>query len=219
MNNIRNLFVVMTLTAALVPATASAQQPAPATGLQISEVQSGFVIAPDARFTEVNDKAATLAGFYGGWLTDRKLLIGGGAYWLANRADDFKMQYFGGLVRWNFGADRTLGFSTGTFVGFGDATLSRTYGDVFGAPSGTAAMDRPFDGHNHGRGQAITSDTRLRINDDFVVAEPQVSALWNISGWMRLDAGVGYRFIAASDLLGDQLRGPSASISLQFGGH
>jgi hypothetical protein len=217
MKTMKNLVVVMTLTAALVPATVGAQQPAPATGLQISEVQSGFVIAPDARFTEVNDKPATLAGVYGGWLTDRKLFIGGGAYWLANRSDDFKMQYAGGLVRWNFGADRTLGFSAGAFVGLGDATLSRTYGDVFGVPSGTAIGGNRFAGRNHGV-QAITADTRLRINDNFVVTEPQVSALWNVTGWMRLDAGIGYRFIGASDILGDQLRGPSGSVSLQFGG-
>jgi hypothetical protein len=36
---------------------------------------------------------------------------------------------------------------------------------------------------------------------------------------MRLDAGVGYRFIGAADVLGDELRGPSGSVAIQFGGH
>jgi hypothetical protein len=40
-----------------------------------------------------------------------KLLIGAAGYWLANRDDDFKMQYFGGLARWTLGGDRRLGVS------------------------------------------------------------------------------------------------------------
>jgi hypothetical protein len=35
---------------------------------------------------------------------------------------------------------------------------------------------------------------------------------------MRLDAGIGYRFIGAADVLGDELRGPSGSVAIQFGG-
>ena len=57
----------------------------------------------------------------------------------------------------------------------------------------------------------------LRINGDFVVAEPQLNALWTVTPWLRLDAGAGYRFIGESDLLGRRLRGPSASVA-QFGG-
>jgi hypothetical protein len=45
-----------------------------------------------------------------------------------------------------------------------------------------------------------------------------VNAVWNIAGWMRLDAGVGYRVIGASNALGDQLRGGSGSLGVQFGG-
>lgn len=205
--------------AALMPADAGAQQTAPASGLQIQEVESGFVVAPDARFTRVNDRSAALAGVYGGWLTDRTLLVGAGAYWLANRADDFKMQYAGGLVRWNIGGHRRLGLSTGALIGIGDATLSRTYGDLFGIPRGTVVPSALRFGARgeHGLGQAVTSDSRVRINDNFVIAEPQASALWTITPWLRLDAGVAYRFIGRSDLLGDQLRGPSGSIAVQFG--
>src|SRR3954469_21032518 len=110
-----------------VPALAQQpQQPQPAagSGMTVQEIESGFVIAPELRFTEVNDKAATLAGVYGGWLTDRTLLVGAGAYWLTNRASDFKMQYFGGLVRVNAWGHRRVALSTGALIGFGDATLS-----------------------------------------------------------------------------------------------
>ena len=204
-------------------APAAAQQAAPtrATALEIKELEDGFVVAPDVRFSQVNDRTATLAGVYGGWLTDRTLLVGGGAYWLTNRDDDLKMQYAGGLVRWTVGGHRRVGVSAGALVGVGDATLSRTYGDVLGIPVGTAISNfaRFGDSRNHrGPGQIVTSDTRVRISDNFFVAEPQVNALWNITPWMRLDVGVGYRFIGAADLLDDELRGPSGSIAFQFGG-
>jgi len=110
-----------TMSLGVVPANAQ-PSPAPVGALQIEKIESGFVIAPDAKFTEIDGRFATLAGAYGGWLTDRTLLVGAGAYWLANRDDDFKMQYYGGLVRWTFASRRTLGLSTGGFVGFGNAT-------------------------------------------------------------------------------------------------
>jgi hypothetical protein len=126
----------------LLPGVAGAQSAAPAAPaagpLRIEPVDNGFVVAPDARFTSVNGRFATLGGVYGGWLTDRTLLVGAGAYWLANRDDGFKMQYFGGLGRWTIGGHRRLGVSAGALVGLGDATLSKTYGELFGAvpPSG-----------------------------------------------------------------------------------
>lgn len=213
--------IVLTICAALIPMRARAQSsPSQAPPLQVEPIESGFVIAPDARFTEVNDQFATLAGVYGGWLTDRTLLVGAGAYWLANRENDFKMQYVGGLARWTVAGHRRLGVSAGALVGFGSATLSRTYGDLFGGRVGVpdAGPVRPM-GHNRfGGALALTADTRLRVDDDFFIAEPQVNALWNITPWMRLDAGVGYRLIGASDLLEDELRGVSGSVGLQFGG-
>ena len=216
----RRTLTLFALSAALLPGTAAAQQPSTPAGLQITEIESGFVIAPDARFTEINDKSATLAGVYGGWLTDQKLLVGGGAYWLANRSRDFEMQYFGGLARWNFLSHRTVGLTAGAFVGFGDGTLSRTYGDLLGIPEGTVIRDTTrFRGsRGHTVGQPITASTLVAVHDGFFITEPQVNAIWNITGWMRLDAGVGYRFIGASDLLGDQFRGPSGSVAVQFGG-
>jgi hypothetical protein len=62
---------------------------------------------------EINGELATFVGRYGARVTDHKLLIGGAGYWLANRDDDFKMQYFGGLARRTLGGDSRLGASFG----------------------------------------------------------------------------------------------------------
>ncbi len=209
--------------AAAVPTVADAQSdPAQASssGLQISQVRSGLVAAPDLRVTEVNGKQATLAGGYLGWLTDKRLLVGGAGYVLANRTDDFQMQYGGGLVRWTFFADRPVAISTGILAGFGTATIARPYGDLFDLPTSPAASAPVGRNGSNGRirfGTSPAADTPVRIHDDFALAEPQLNLVWSITSWLRLDAGAGYRFVGNADLTERQLRGPSGSIALQFG--
>jgi hypothetical protein len=206
--------------AALLPSAAVAQTAAPASPLKIEPIDSGFVLAPDARFSDVNDKFATLAGVYGGWLTDRTLLVGAGGYWLANRDDNFKMQYFGGVGSWTLGARRKVGLRAGALVGGGSATLAKTYGDLFGEiPAGAPGLSRDHRLSFRGRrGSPITSATLVRVNEDFFIAEPQVNAVMSLTKWLHLDAGVGYRLIGGADLLSEDLRGISGSIALQLGG-
>ena len=221
--------VAAALLAAALPSPTHAQSaaaPSSTSGLQITQMQSGLVVAPDVRFTEVNGKQATLAGGYLGWLTDRRLLIGGAGYVLANRNDDFQMQYGGGVVRWTFFADRPVAISTGVFAGFGTATLSRPYGDVFGVPrtvsmptqttAGRQTVPTPSNRIRFGA-SAITASTPVRIHDDYTLAEPQLNIVWSITPWLRLDAGAGYRFVGNAELLNRQLRGASGSVALQFG--
>jgi len=189
-------------------------------GLQVQRLESGVVVAPDVVLTEVNGQQATLAGGYIGWLTDRTLLVGAAGYVLANRDDDFKMQYGGGLARWTFFSRRALAVSTGVLAGFGDATLALPYGEVFGPPR-TSLLPAPSgrDGRIRfgGGASSITAETPVRISERFLVAEPQVHAVWTIAPWLRVNVGGGYRFIGGADWLGDELRGPSGSLALQFG--
>lgn len=216
-------FTAAALVAALpVPSLA---QPAPASsGLQITQQQSGLVVAPDVRFTRVNDRQATLVGGYLGWLTDKRLLIGGAGYLLANRHDDFTMQYGGGLVRWTFLADSPVAISTGVFAGFGTATIARPFGEIFGLPTSPAAtaamasrMGRQIPAGAIRFGTSPSATTPVRIHDDYTLAEPQVNLVWSITPWLRLDAGAGYRFVGNAELIDRQLRGASGSIALQFG--
>jgi len=206
--------------ASLLPSAAAAQTPSPASPLKIEPIDSGFVVAPDARFTEVNDKFATLAGVYGGWLTDRTLLVGAGGYWLANRDDNFKLQYFGGVGSWTIGPRRKVGLRAGALVGGGSATLAKTYGDLFGEiPAGAPGLSRDHGLSSRGRGGSpITSATLVRVNEDFFIAEPQVNAVMSLTKWLHLDAGIGYRLIGGADLLNEDLRGISGSVALQLGG-
>jgi hypothetical protein len=201
-------------TLVLLPRSSTAQQdPAPPTSrLRVETISTRFVVAPDVRFTEVNDRSATLAGVYAGWLHDSTIFIGGGGYWLANRDDDFKVAYGGPIIGLVAHADRKLAFGARTLLGFGNATLSDTYGVLVGEQIrfGTG-------GRTSGNRRGFNQSTLVAFDDHFFVAEPQVNAVWKITNWLGVDAGVGYRLIAGSDLLDDRLRGLSGSIALQFG--
>jgi hypothetical protein len=198
----------------LLPNPSAAQDPMGTTPrLHIETISTRFVVAPDIRFTEVNDRSATLAGVYAGWLTDRTLFVGGGGYWLANRDDDFKVAYGGPIVGFIARGDQKLAFGARTLLGFGNATLSDTYAVLIGEQIRFGTTGRTVRGGPRG----INSSTRVAFEDNFFVAEPQVNALWKITNWMSVDAGLGYRLIAGSDLLDDRLRGLSGSIALQFG--
>lgn len=207
-------FTVVLGTLLLFPRPSAAQQdPAPPTSrLRVETISSRFVVGPDIRFGEVNDRSATMAGLYAGRLTDSTLFVGGGAYWLANRDDDFKVAYGGPIIGLLAHGDRKLAFGARTLIGFGNATLSDTFAAVaaeqirFGRNIPTLRGRRGFDASNV-----------VAFEDNFFIAEPQINAMWRITNWLGVDAGVGYRLIAGSDLLDDRLRGLSGSVALQFG--
>ena len=107
-------------------AAVSAQEPAVPEVLTMDSVSNGWVVAPDFKFTRVDDGDAALVGAYGGKFIDRRLLVGGGAYWLSG-APHVGMAYGGGLVEWFGNPGGLLDFSVRGFVGLGTATLSERF--------------------------------------------------------------------------------------------
>jgi hypothetical protein len=215
----------------IVPATAAAQQQ-PASGTPqntpvqgtVGPIESGFLIAPDAKITQVNDRSATLVGAYGGWMTEHTVLIGAGGYWLANDARDFDMAYGGPVVEWLVHGNRTIAFGARGLVGGGRATLSGTLGDLFGVRTNQEAAASIDRGGRHGRPvvtdgrRTITSASIVVVRDDFFIAEPQAIVSMRAARWLHVDAGVGYRLIAGAENLNDRLRGVSGTLSVKFGG-
>jgi hypothetical protein len=211
-----------------VPVVAAAQQPAagatPTTATQgtIGPIESGFVIAPDAKWTEVNSRSATLVGAYGGWMTEHTVLIGAGGYWLANDARDFEMAYGGPVVEWLVHGNRTIAFGGRGLIGGGRATLGGTLGDLFGVRTDEAAASISRGGH-HGRpvtdnSRRLTSSSLVIVREDFFLAEPQAIVSIRATRWLHIDTGVGYRFIAGAGSLDDRLHGVSGTVSVKFGG-
>lgn len=190
----------------------------------VERVETGFVLAPDIRLTEVDDETATLAGGYVGWMTDRTWLVGAGGYWLASQDDDLTMAYGGLVVEWLARSSERIGFGVRGLVGGGRATLGSTIGDYFGVDD----LDLPRDDGRYRRANQwmrggrestmIDAETPLLVREYFFVAEPQASVIVHFTRWARLDVGVGYRLAAGAGSLDDELSGPSASIAIQFGG-
>ena len=223
------LFAAAATTAA-VSLPAAAQQP-PSGGAQntpaegsVTPIESGFLIAPDTRITEVNNRSATLVGAYGGWMTEHTILIGAGGYWLANDARDFQMAYGGPVVEWLVHGERTIAFGARGLIGGGRATLGGTLGDLFGVTTDQAAAASISRDGRHGRpivtdgGRRLTSSSIVIVRDDFFIAEPQAIVSIRAVNWLHVDAGVGYRWIAGARNLDDRLRGVSGTLSLKFGG-
>lgn len=206
-------FVAVSAGAALAQQTPPATSATPPTsGMQVRQMQNGFVFAPEVRFTQVNDRSATLVGASAGWQMDRTLFVGAAGYVLANRERDFEMQYGGALVRFSIGGTRTAGLTPGVFLGVGTATISRPLSEW-----GMSGPWRPDP--RSGRPPVLSGATPVLLYDAIGVAEPQLAAFWNVNRWLRVEGGVGYRFVGAADRMNQHLRGASGTVSLQFGGH
>ena len=131
-------------------AAASAQErPAQGGSTMEEQVSGGWVVAPDFKFTRIDEGDAALVGAYGGKFIDRGFLVGGGAYVLRG-ARDVGMAYGGGLVEWFGNPGGLVDFSVRGFIGLGTATLTDRFAfsdgcggfgitndDVFGSVKGS----------------------------------------------------------------------------------
>ena len=201
----------------LFASTASAQQSPPVSSgpLVVEQIQSGWLFSPDVRATDLGGETGALAGGYLGHITDRTWVIGAGGYFLTNRDDDFKMAYGGPVVEWLIRSDRKIGFGVRTLVGAGTATLPRLASD-FIDPRRLASTRSSRERRTGLR--LIDANATIPVDDDFLVVEPQVNVMWNMSAGQRLVFGLGYRAVGNARLLGDQLDGLSGSVSFQIGG-
>ena len=191
--------------------------PAAPSRLVLERVESGPVIVPDVRFGTIDDRHATFAGGYAGWLTDQSFFVGGGGYWLANNEDDFKMAYGGAVVEWRLRGAERIAFGTRALVGGGTATLGGSLGRLRDIDGPVIASWR---GGRHGAPgvrNPISPAVQIVVDETYFILEPQANVLWRLTRWMSLTAGLGYRVVAGADFLDDELRGVSGSVGLQFG--
>ena len=190
---------------------------------------SGFVIAPDFKATEVDDRFAQLAGAYAGRVVGEGVLIGGAAYGLINGSDDFRLAYGGLLVGWD--ADRTgrVRFGARSLVGLGTATLGPGRDVAFGRGEARAVVFGRGDARDaliRFGGGGAPSPTRRDlpqlprgggVSDDFFVIEPQANISYYFTDRMAVTGAGGYRAVGYTDDLHDMLNGPTVSVGFQFG--
>jgi hypothetical protein len=172
--------------------------------VQSSAAESGFVIAPDYRITQINHNTAQMVGAYGGYVMARQLMVGAGAYWQADSTDGARMFYTGPVVAWRMFPDRTVGLNFHGLVGAGWQYFDNRdfyywqirgdHNDRFLPPPGIHPVPRGG------------------YDDAFFVAEPEAQVVWRLGSWARVQGGIGYRATSANGL-----SGASGSFSVQFG--
>jgi hypothetical protein len=186
---------------------------------------NSIFIAPDFKFTEVDGRFANLAGIYGGWLIDHKLLLGGGGYFLTNRSDDFKMTYGGFVVEYFVRSDQLVNFSIKGLLGAGNATIPSGFGrfrEIL--PFDIPQIGIPFGNRSEARGPRFPINFPIfpglpafdPIDEGFFVAEPEASIMLNITDTFRIGFGGGYRFIGGAGRTRDRLDGFTASVTLKL---
>lgn len=217
----------LVLFAAMFIATAASAQtaqnpPAPPTSgpLVLERIHDPWVLAPDFKVTDVDDRTGTMAGVFGGRVLDDALLIGGAAYWLANSEHDFKMTYGGVLVGWQSHEFGRIRFGGSGLAGVGRATLGFDVTALRGVPQPVAPVrgDIRF-GIVDPRAQPAPQPIRTRFaaTDDFFFVEPQANVSARITKMIGVSCGVGYRQTANGDVLRDRLNGVSGNLAVQFG--
>jgi hypothetical protein len=202
-------FALPLCTAAALASTLEAQQKPTETLIQ-GPVDNGFVFGPDFKFTDINGDFANLAGAYGGWILNRKLLLGGGAYTLTNGSDATEMTYGAAVVEYFMNPSSLVNLSFRGLAGGGSATV----GGLYGAPPGLSRFGRSFNGDARRRADSQFPD--LIRSSSFFVAEPELNLMLNISQKFRLSFGGGYRFIGGADGLNESLDGFTASAALKL---
>jgi len=170
------------------------------------KVEIGGFGGPVVKFTSVNNEFAVMVGGYGGWLINHSFMIGGGGYGLTNNitpgleakriyGDDTRITFgYGGLVLEYIGnSNKLVHYSISTLIGGG--------GIMYG---------KKMNGYNWDE----------RVNYAVFVAEANLAAELNVTTFFRINAGIGYRFVSDTEIVGlknSDLSAPSINLTFKFG--
>jgi hypothetical protein len=209
--------LALPLCAAIALASNALEAQQPTETLIQGPVDNGFVFGPDFKFTDVNGDFANLAGAYGGWILNRKLLLGGGAYTLTNGSNSAEMTYGGAVVEYFVNPSSLVNLSFRGLAGGGSATVGGLLVGHEPSPPGFGRGPvnemRRRSGSGYPDGEFYDEVTR---SSSFFVAEPELNLMLNISQKFRLSVGGGYRFIGGAGSLNERLDGFTASAALKL---
>lgn len=154
----------------------------------------GFFVAPVLKVTGISNQVETMAGLSGAVIIGEWFSIGLGAYTLIS---DFKVDVDGTMENLNF----TYGGLEQDIIFLSDSLVHGTFGLLIGA--GSASL-----------GDVVSVDR-------FFVGEIGGDAELNVTNWMRISVGGGWRFVqGVSDLEGlinKDLSGFFAGVAIKMG--
>ncbi|WP_157232196.1 hypothetical protein [Hyalangium minutum] len=186
---------------------APAQESKPGMETLISgDVSSGGFGGPVFMYSRVQGRDALFFGGRGGWLANHHFVLGAGGFALVSRiappagapdvGEDLRTEFaYGGLwLEYILLPDKLVHASIGTLLGGGAASYSRI-----------RRMER--------QDREVESDVVFTV-------EPVISVELNLTRFLRLSAGAGYRHVASVELTGlrqEDLSGFTGSVMLKFG--
>lgn len=171
------------------------------------DISHGGFGAPVVKFSNVNGDFGVLTGARGGWIINHKVSLGFGGYGLATNTK------LNGLVD---GKERYLDFVYGGFELEYILCSEKVFHLTFIALIGGGGVDYRFSKNRY-------YDDRENCDrefDSFFVGEPTINAELNVTSFLRMDVGVGYRFVAGSDsdyITDSKLSSFSGVLQLKFG--
>jgi len=201
------LFVIMIVAGA----SAAAQQSGFSAHPYLPKAKTTAYGALSAHYSKFNGQGALFTGLYAGVMLKHKLMIGAGGYMLTTRhkgyglnaashqQNNWHMGYGGLMLEYTLMGNKDIHFSANTLVGGGIIKNGRGRGTI------------PENG----------SDELKDIDaSGFFVVQPGVNVEVVAATWMRIAAGVGYRYVSGVEQNGitnKDMSAPTASLSFKFG--
>ena len=203
----RLLLAIACALAALFGRASSAAAQTPSADVQqgplvLTPIHDPIVFSPDVEVTKVNHQTGTLAGGYAGKRFDRRFLVGGGAYWLADPRRDTEMFFVGMLTGWRVLGNDRFGLEARLFAGAGQGEIVQTV-QTYARPDFHAS-------------NPVVITQRVRFRDDFWVAEPKVVFNIDLTDAVRVNVGAGYRATTSARGFGDVFNGATGTVGVEF---
>jgi hypothetical protein len=169
--------------------------------LVLEPIESGFVFAPEVRFTRVDRFSSMQVGGYGGWLVSDAILLGAGGYGLVAGPDGVGMRYGGIVAGFTLPVGDGLRFGVRGLFGFGEARLVERLPVTCPNPS----VDFAPCFHS------------AWVRQDFVVFEPQATIGARLGPKVTFELSGGYRVIGNAGGWEGRLQSGFGSAAIRFG--
>lgn len=177
-------------------------------------VKIGWFVAGEPGYTQFDGKSAWLGGLSGGMVINHQFSVGlSGRIWYD--PNDYK----------EF-SDTSLAYFVGGYGGvlleytlFPKSVVHLTFPVMIGGGGAAYIEDWDYEKWDQNNGNS-NHDLKVFDNDFFFVVEPGVRAEVSLLPFMRLNAGVSYRFTSGFEMLktpSDKLNSFNVNVGVKFG--